>query len=166
MAECGVAFRVALPKSSRFSRRASRQNIGGLNVPVCPRSRPAEAVRSRTFPMWCERSHFAACPQTFAVGPRFVVPSNHGSNDLRLRYYRRFETQISKRGTRVCTGHRQRSGPSSRMVGCGLRLGFELDTSRLWVLSNSLALLAVHCRGFLRDPMQNFGETRNIRLRA
>jgi hypothetical protein len=30
---CGVAFRVALPKSSRFSRRASRQNTGVLNVP-------------------------------------------------------------------------------------------------------------------------------------
>jgi hypothetical protein len=29
-----------------------------------------------------------------------------------------------------------------------------------------MALLAVHCRGFLRDPMQNFGEPRNIRLRA
>jgi hypothetical protein len=31
---CGVAFRVALPKSSRFSSRASRQNTGVLNVPV------------------------------------------------------------------------------------------------------------------------------------
>ena len=29
-----------------------------------------------------------------------------------------------------------------------------------------MAVLAAHCRGFLRDPMQNFGETRNIRLRA
>jgi hypothetical protein len=29
-----------------------------------------------------------------------------------------------------------------------------------------MAVLAVHRRGFLRDPMQNFGETRNIRLRA
>jgi hypothetical protein len=30
MAECGVAFRVELPKSSRFSSRASRQNTGVL----------------------------------------------------------------------------------------------------------------------------------------
>jgi|LakMenEpi10Aug09_1017262.scaffolds.fasta_scaffold05833_3 hypothetical protein len=36
MASCGVAFRVALPKSSRFSSRASRQNTGFLNVPVLP----------------------------------------------------------------------------------------------------------------------------------
>jgi hypothetical protein len=30
---CGVAFRVALPKSSRFSSRASRQNTGGFAWP-------------------------------------------------------------------------------------------------------------------------------------
>ena len=44
MAECGVAFRVALPKSSRFSRRASRQNSGVLHVPVCPGSMPIEGL--------------------------------------------------------------------------------------------------------------------------
>jgi hypothetical protein len=44
MAECGVAFRVALPKSSRFSSRASRQNTGGLHVPVWYRPMSVEAV--------------------------------------------------------------------------------------------------------------------------
>ena len=44
MAECGVAFRVALPKSSRFSSHASRQNIGVWHVPVCPRYTPIEGV--------------------------------------------------------------------------------------------------------------------------
>ena len=44
MASCGVAFRVALPKSSRCSSRASRQNTGVLNVPVWPQTTPAEAI--------------------------------------------------------------------------------------------------------------------------
>ena len=44
MASCGVAFRVALPKSSRFSSRASRQNTGVLHVPLWPRSTMVEGV--------------------------------------------------------------------------------------------------------------------------
>jgi hypothetical protein len=39
-----LAFRVALLKSSRFSRRASRQNTRVLHVSVWYRSTPAEAV--------------------------------------------------------------------------------------------------------------------------
>ena len=41
---CGVAFRVAHPKSSRFSSRASRQNTGVLHVPVPPQSMLIEGV--------------------------------------------------------------------------------------------------------------------------
>jgi hypothetical protein len=41
---CGVAFRVALPKSSRFSSRVIRQNTGVLNVPVPPQSMLIEGV--------------------------------------------------------------------------------------------------------------------------
>ena len=41
---CGVAFRVAHRKSSRFSSRASRQNAGVLHVPDWYRSTTAEAV--------------------------------------------------------------------------------------------------------------------------
>jgi hypothetical protein len=44
MADRGVAFRVALPKSSRFSSRASRQNTEVLHGPVWPRSTPVEGV--------------------------------------------------------------------------------------------------------------------------
>ena len=40
----GVAFRVALPKSSSFSRRASRQNIAVLNGSVCPQTTQVEGV--------------------------------------------------------------------------------------------------------------------------
>ena len=41
---CGVVFRVAQRKSSRFSSRASRQNTGILHGLVWHRSTPVEAV--------------------------------------------------------------------------------------------------------------------------
>jgi hypothetical protein len=46
---CGVAFRVALPKSSRFSSRASRQNTRVLYVPVPPQSMLIEGVGFELF---------------------------------------------------------------------------------------------------------------------
>jgi hypothetical protein len=46
---CGVAFRVALPKSRRFSSRASRQNTGVLHVPVPPQSMLIEGVGFELF---------------------------------------------------------------------------------------------------------------------
>jgi hypothetical protein len=46
---CGVAFRVALPKSSRFSSRVSRQNTRDLKDRLWPRSTPAEAVGFELF---------------------------------------------------------------------------------------------------------------------
>jgi hypothetical protein len=41
---CGVAFRVAHPKSRRFSSRASRQNTGVLRVPAWLQNTLAEGV--------------------------------------------------------------------------------------------------------------------------
>jgi hypothetical protein len=46
MADCGVAFRVAHRKSSRYSSRASRQITGVLHVPVWPDLPAIDTVES------------------------------------------------------------------------------------------------------------------------